>query len=180
MKFTLLLLLTTIAFSQPRKPQEHYYYFSAALDVRNATFGSAPTNYNPEIDALYQMGIVSQNIEVNIGYENFNAISFSKYSVGVGYHFQLYAYPFGHEIKTVLVPSLEPTIINRWGTEWECSSSHLSIGANIGLRWHFTDYLGVELLYNALPRVDLKARYPTANPTIPIVNSIYTKIIYKF
>lgn len=179
MKFTLL-LLSVIAFAQPRKPQEHYYYFSAAIDVRNATVGSAPTNNKPQLDALYQLGIVSQNIEVNIGYENFNAISFSKYSVGVGYHFPLYSYPFGHEIKTVLVPSIEPTIINRWGNEWECNSSHLSIGANIGFRWHITDYFAGELLYNALPRIDLKARYPKLHQDIPIVNSIYAKIIYKF
>jgi hypothetical protein len=180
MKFTLLLLLSTIAFAQPRKPQEHYYYFSSAIDIRNAIVGSPPTNDHPELDLLFQAGIVSQNIEINIGYERFQAISFDKMTFGAGYHFPLYAYPFGHEIKTVLVPSLEPTIINRWGNEWECKSSHLTIGANIGLRWHFTDYLAGELLYNALPRIDLKARYPTVNPTIPIVNSIYAKIIYKF
>jgi hypothetical protein len=179
MKKLLLLFVTTIAFSQP-KHQEHYYYISAAIDIRNATMGSAATNYKPELDLLFQAGIVSQNIEINIGYETFSAISFSKYSFGAGYHFPLYAYPFGHEIKTVLVPSLEPTIINRWGTEWECSSSHLTIGANLGFRWQFTDRIAGELLCNALPRVDLKARYPEANPNLPIVYSNYLKLIYKF
>jgi hypothetical protein len=180
MKFILLLLLSTITFAQPRKFEKQYYYFSAAFDFRNSIAGSPATNYQSELDALYQLGIVSQNIEVNIGYENFSAIFFSKYSVGTGYHFPLYAYPFGHEIKTVLVPSLEADMINRWGNEWESKSTHYTIGANIGLRWHFSDTLAGELLYNALPRTDLAARYPKLNPTTPVINSFFGKIIYKF
>jgi hypothetical protein len=179
MKFILLLFVTTFAFSQP-KHQEHYYYFSAAFDIRNATAGSQATKYNPELDALLQAGIVSQNIEINIGYETFPAICFSKYTIGAGYHFPLYAYPFGYEIKTVFVPSLEATLINRWGTEWQCRSSHYTIGANLGFRWSFSDTFSGEFLCNALPRVDLAARYPTINPTVPIVISNYLKIIYKF
>ena len=171
LKIIFLLLTTTVLFSQPTE-KEQYKYFSTAIDIENATTGN--------LDALYQIGLVSKNVEINIGYEHFNAICFGKYTFGVGYHFPMYAYPLGYEIKTVLIPSLEPTLINRWGTEWQCRSSHYTIGANLALRWHITEEFAGELLLNSLPRTDLAARYPEINPTVPIVNSIFAKIIYKF
>lgn len=178
MKKILFLLLATTALAQP-KEYEHYIAFSAAVDIRNATSGSSLTNDKPALDLLYQFAMVGQNFEVNIGYESFNAICFEKYTVGVGYHFTLYGYVFDKEIKTILIPSIEPTIIGRWGGEWQCKSSHLSVGGNIALRWHLSDKTAVELLCNALPRTDLSSRYPEVNSTAPIIISNYVKIIYK-
>lgn len=178
MKTTLLLLITTIALAQP-KECEHYLSFSMAIDICNATVGSAPTNNKPKLDLLYQFSMVGDNIEVNIGYENFNAIQFDKYTIGVGYLFPIYAHAFGKKIKTVLIPSIEPTLIDRWGANWETTSSHLSIGGNIALRWHLSETIAIEWLMNALPRTDLSTRYPTLNPTAPIKISNYLKIVYK-
>lgn len=171
-------IICGIANAQP-KDQEQYIYVSGAIDVRNATIGSEPTNNKPALDMLYQFGMVGQNIEVNIGYETFNAICFDKMTIGVGYHFPLYG-RIGHTvIKTVLIPSIEPTIIGRWGDEWQCTSSHLSIGGNLSLRWHLSDKIGLELLSNFLPRTDLSTRYPELHFSVPIVISNYLKIIYK-
>jgi hypothetical protein len=175
----LLLLLATVVFSQS-KNEEHYYYFSTAVDIRNAIVGSDPTNNKPALDVLYQAAIVGHNVEVNIGYESFNRISFDKYTVGVGYHFPLYGYIFGKEIKTVLIPSTEFSLIGRWGKDWQGVSSHFTLGGNLGLRWHLSDKIAGELLTNALPRIDLKAKYPKLHDNIPIVYSIYVKLVYKF
>jgi hypothetical protein len=161
------------------KDQEHYLYVSGSIDIRNATVGSDPTNNKPAADLLYQFGMVGQNIEVNIGYETFKAIHFDKYTIGVGYHFPLYGRIGNTVIKTVFIPSIEPTLIGRWGDEWQCRSSHLSIGGNLSLRWHLSDKIGVEWLTNFLPRTDLSSRYPELYSSVPIVISNYLKIIYK-
>jgi hypothetical protein len=171
-------LLCGIANAQT-KDQEHYIYFSGAFDIRNATIGSNSTTEKPALDLLYQFGMVGQNIEVNIGYENFNSIHFDKYSIGVGYHFPLYGRIGNTVIKTVLIPSIEPTLIGRWGDEWQTTSSHLSIGGNLSLRWHLSDKTAIELLSNFLPRTDLYSRYPELHSSVPIVTSYYLKLIYK-
>ena len=136
-------------------------------------------NNKPALDVLYQFAMVGQNIEVNLGYEKFKAIYFEKYTVGVGYHFKLYGYIFNKEIKTVFIPSIEPTLIGRWGEEWQCTSSHLSLGGNLALRWHLSDKTAVEFLSNFLPRTDLHTRYPEIHSKVPIVQSYFFKIIYK-
>ncbi len=161
------------------KDSDHYFGLSAGLDIRNASIGSAPTQDKPAIDVLYQFAIVSQNIEVNIGYECFNAIRFDKYSIGVGYHFPLYGRIRHTVIRTVFIPGIEPTMINRWGEEWGGKSAHLTIGGNLALRWHLGDNMAVELLANFLPRTDLEARYPELHSCIPVVANYYFKIIYK-
>lgn len=164
--------LVLILFISISYGQEHYLYTSAAIDIRNATLGSEPTNYQPELNYLLQAGIVSRNIEVNIGYERFETIKFDKMTMGVGYHFPFYS-KWG---KTILIPSIEPTIINRWGNEWGSRSSHLSIGGNLSLRWNLSDTIAFELLCNALPRTDLATRYDDNK----IVISNFAKVIFKF
>ena len=174
-----IILFSAFTTYSQHKDQEHYIYFSGALDFRNAISGSQPTNNKPALDLLYQFGMVGQNIEVNIGYEQFKAICFEKYTIGVGYHFPLYGRIGNTIIKTVLIPSIEPTLIGRWGDEWQTTSSHLSIGGNLSLRWHLSDKIGLELLSNFLPRTDLYARYPEIHSSVPVIMSNYLKIIYK-
>lgn len=171
-------IICGIANAQP-KDQEHYIYFSGAFDIKNSIIGSKATSDKPALDLLYQFAMVSQNIEVNIGYERFNAICFDKFTFGVGYHFPLYGRIGNKVIKTVLIPSIEPTLIGRWGDEWECRSSHLSISGNLALRWHLSDKTALEFLSNFLPRTDLYSRYPEIHSSVPIVPSYYLKIIYK-
>lgn len=175
MKKLLLILIVTTSFAQ-----EHYLYASAAIDVRNAIVGTEPTNNNPEIDYFLQAGIVSRNIELTIGHEKFKAICFDKMTVGINYHFPLYGRIGNSVIKTIFIPGIEPTIINRWGDNWQTTSSHLSIAGNIAFRWNINDDIAFEILSNFLPRVDLKARYAEIHNTVPIVISNYFKIIYKF
>lgn len=161
------------------KDREHYIYFSGAFDIKNATIGSEATQEKPALDLLFQFGMVGQNVEVNIGYETFKSICFEKYTIGVGYHFPLYGRIGNKTIKTVFIPSIEPTLIGRWGDEWQTTSSHLSIGGNLALRWHLSDKTALELLSNFLPRTDLHTRYPEIHSSVPIINSYYLKFIYK-
>jgi hypothetical protein len=182
--YTILLaiLFGTNSFSQtPEK--EGYLAISAGVDVRNALVGSEYTSNKPSLDFLGKFSMVGNNIEVNVGFESFKKIGFNKYTVGVGYHFPLYGRIGNTVIKTSLIPSIEPTIIDRWGEEWETRKAHFSffsVGANIALRWHLTDHISSELLLNALPRVDLSVRYPEIHNSVPIVCSVYAMIIYKF
>lgn len=160
--------------------QEHYIAFSAAVDIKNGISGSTPTGNKPALDVFYQASIITPcNVEINIGYESFNKIHFDKYTMGVGYHFPLYGRIGNSVIKTTLIPSIESTLIGRWGKEWQTTSSHLSIGGNLALRWNINDAIAVELLTNFLPRTDLKARYPEKHQKIPVITSNYFKIIYK-
>lgn len=173
------LIMVCNGYSQTRD-QEHYIGFSTAFDVRNGIVGSEPTNNKPALDVFYQALIAAPcGVEINIGYESFKSIGFEKYTMGVGYHFPLYGRIGNRVIKTTLVPSVEPTIIGRWGEEWQCTSSHLSIGGNLALRWNLSDKIAVEWLCNFLPRTDLSARYPELHPKVPIVTSNYLKLIFK-
>jgi hypothetical protein len=176
-KTIIILMLPFTCFAQ----KEAYVYFSGAIDIKNAIVGSNPTKNNPELDLLYQFGMVGNNIEVNIGYENFKAIDFDKYSIGIGYHFPLYGIFFKKQIKTILISSIEPCLINRWGN-WSGGigdrtqiSGHLSIGVNASLRWKLTEKIYLEYLYSILPRTDLNAMYGGNN----FVYSNYLKLLYK-
>jgi hypothetical protein len=166
-----------LSYSQ-KKDKENYISFSTGLDVKNLIVGSKPTNNEPALNLFYQLSLVSNNVELNIGYENFNRIKFDKYTIGVGYHFPLHGNVFNKKTKIVMVISIEPSIINRWGDNWGTVSSHLTIGGNIGFRMLITDEVGVEFLVNALPRTDLSSRYPETNPTIPIIYSNFIKVYY--
>ena len=97
-KTILILMLSFTCFAQ----KEGYVYFSGAVDIKNAIVGSNPTKNKPELDLIYQFGMVGNNIEVNIGYENFKVINFDKYSIAVGYHFPLYANFLNKRLKQYL------------------------------------------------------------------------------
>lgn len=147
-------------------------YFSTGIDVKNALIGSKPTNNNSALDVTIQFGMIEGNTEVVIGYEKFETIYFDKFWFGVGHHFNV-----NENIK--IIPSLEPSLIGRWGDTWQTTSSHLSIGGSLALRYKINYHLSIELQCNALPRTDLSARYPTINPNPPIIFSNYLKILYR-
>lgn len=173
--------------------QEDYIAFSAAFDVRNAITGSKPTGNESALDLLMQFSMVSNDVEVNIGYETFPRLDFVKYTIGVGYHTHFYGHFLGKSIHTIFIPSIEPTLINRrdnWGGGIGHSqvSSHLSLGLSLGLRWDLSKGFSVEYLFNALPRTDSKAMYGnTMDSTrgrlsvsgVPIVGSNFIKMVYK-
>lgn len=169
----------TLMFAQ-QKDKEHYIAFSAAIDMRNVTTGSDASYNKPALDVIFQASIISAvNVEINIGYELFKAAHFDKYAFGIGYHFPLYGCFLGKQLKTTFIPSIEPSIIGRWGTEWQTISSHLSLGGNLALRWNLSDKIALEYLFNGLPRTDLDARHPELYDKIPMTCSNYFKMIYK-
>jgi hypothetical protein len=189
MKKLLFFLFTTSILAQNSK--EHYVYFSGALDVKNLIAGSDSAHSKNELDYYLQFGMVGKNLEVNVGYECFKAIQFRKFTTGIGYHFPVYAYIGNGKIKTVIIPSIEPTLIDRWGTRgnaisYDLASSHLSIGGNLSLRWHLSNHVAIEYMYNILPRVDIYAQYYNKNSEgiasingVPLVSSNYFKLLYK-
>ena len=179
MKKLLLLLLLLTSSGIFAQEKDHYIAVLSGLDIGNASSGGKYTTYNPELNIITKFIMVGKGVEVNVLYERFEAINFSKYGFGIGYQLPLYGRLGNTVLKTTFIPSIEPCLIDRWGEEWEVSSSHLSIGANASFRWFFNDNLGAEILLNAIPRTDLKARYPEINSNVPIVYSSYICLIYK-
>lgn len=193
MRKLLILLTLSLSFNIFAQEKEtHYVSISAAFDIKNSVVGSKPTGDKPELDVLFQITAVgNKGTEAYVGYEMFNKINFSKYTIGIGQGFPLYGWlDYDSQIKTVLFVSLEPTIINRWGTWGGGISSNqpisfLSLGANASVRWFIHDHFGFEILFNALPRTDLRSMYGNSNTGrvsidgIPIVGNTYFKLIYK-
>ena len=167
-KLLILLLLTTASYSQN-------VYVSAGFDVRNLITGSEATDYSPELDYIVRFGMIGSIpnhktvLEAQIGYERFEAIDYDRFFFGFGVHFPLYAYVFGEEIKTTLIPTIEPSLINRWsnwggglGTEQQ-DSSHLTIGLSLALRYEISDKFSIEAQSGLMPRSDLNAMYKGDN-----------------
>lgn len=162
-KLTLLLLLTAITVNAQDK--DNYISFSTGIDLKNAIVGSDPTQGKPAADLIVQFTMVSQNIEVGIGAEIYPRLDYKRYFFGVGYHFPLYAYIDGNELKTTFIPTIEPCMIDRsatWGGAFSDNnnSSHLSISLNLGFQWEVNDYIDIGYSVNFLPRTDLKAKFP--------------------
>lgn len=177
-------LIIALLFSIYSYSQEERFlantYVSAAFDIRNGIVGSDPTNNKAKVDGLYQFGMIGNNVEVTVGYENFNAIKFDRYFITAGYQFPLYAYIGGKEIKTTLITSYVASLIGRWGEEWGSTSSHLSlIGLNTALRYEISSRFAADVLVEAIPRVDLHTRYPEVHDNVPIKISVYLKIKYR-
>ncbi|MDI1306524.1 MAG: hypothetical protein PSX42_16990 [bacterium] len=184
-----IILVTSYSYSQTEK--DNYICFSGGLDLKSAIVGSNLTNNKFALDYNLQFSMVDRNVEVYVGYESFTKIQFDKYFIGIGYHFPLYLFAFQKSIKTTFIPSIEPTLINRWGTwggglSFNEPSSHLSIGGNLAFRWDINDKFALEYSLNALPRTDLKAKYGSLSAKnklsidgVGIVSSSFVKFIWK-
>jgi hypothetical protein len=171
-KLIILLLLATSAQSQ--------IYVSTGIDVRNAVTGTQPTNMNPALDLLFKVHLVGKNVECTVQYERFNTIGFEKYAFGAGYIFPLYGNIGGKTIRTLVIPSIEPTLIGRWKTnnsgDFDSKSSHLALGGSMTVKWELSERLAIGIVGNALYRTDLVAKYNTKSP---IVYSNYLTLFYK-
>lgn len=183
-----LILVTCNSNSQTEK--DNYISFSGGLDVRNAIIGTDPTNNKSAIDYFLQFSIVHRNIETSVGYENFTKIRFDRYFIGIGYHFPLYLSAWQKNIKTTFIPSIEPSLVNRWGTwqeglNFKEPSSYFSVGGNLAFRWDINDEFAFEYSFNALPRTDLKTKYGdlslknNLSDGDGIVGSSFVKFIWK-
>lgn len=164
MKLLLLLILSLNIYSQN-------VYISAGFDVRNLVIGSEATRNKSELDYILRFGMIGSIpkhttvLEAQIGYERFEAIQYDRFFFGVGVHFPLYAYIFGEEIKTTLIPTIEPSLIGRWGNwggglgEYQQNSSHLTIGVSLALRYEISRKFSIEAQSGVLPRIDLNTMY---------------------
>lgn len=142
-----------------------------------------------EEGAHYQVELVmvgQKQVEVSIGYERCPDIGFDRMYFGVGYQF------WPHE-RLAVIPSLEPTLIGRWG-EWGRDdgadiygkSSHLAMGLSMGIRYDLSEVLGVEYCPQILTRTDLSAKYPPEMLTgmrvggTPVSVRHFVALVYRF
>jgi len=166
-KLLLALLLTNLASAQ-------HVYFSTGVDLRNAIIGSKPTDNKPELNYLIEFKMVgNNNVEVGIGFEQFNAIDFNRMYASVGYRFPFIG-------NTILTPTIEPTLINRYndwggGISYDLKQSFMTIGIGGTLEYSINDKIAVQLYCSALPRPDIKMMYGTDK----IVVSWFLKFVYK-
>ena len=165
-KLLIALLLTNLATAQ-------HVYFASGIDVRNAAIGSNATDNKQELNYSLEFKMVgNNNVEVGIGFEQFNRIDFNRMYGSVGYRF---------EVGTlVLTPTIEPTLINRYdnwggGISYEMKQSFMTIGAGVTIEHSFNDKFGIQLYCGALPRPDTKMMYGTNE----IIISGFAKFIYK-
>jgi hypothetical protein len=145
MKTLILLLFTTIAFSQGSP------YVSVSADLRNGTIGSDPTNNEPKANLLFRAGMISnKNLKIGVLYEIFEAIDFQKYGFEIGQQIDI-----AKKIK--FIPTLEGTIIVRE------SLNFLNAGANGELIYMLTKNLGISAIANYSTRTDLTYYYGGKN-----------------
>lgn len=180
-------ILPALLFSASMFAQKaSYIAVSVGSDIRNSIVGSGPTNNKPAFDGIAQIHFVGANVELGMGYEAFPQLKFGRTFGSLGYQFPLYAYPFGEEIKTTFIPSVECSMITRNITEKyiyqgvqhveESKRGFMSVGLNLALQWQLSDSFAVQLATNILPREDLRYMYGTDRTII----SNYFKILYTF
>ena len=146
-----------------------YVQFSVGVDARNAVSGSEATNNKQALNALYEFAMISnKGVEITVGYESFKAIKFEKYTIQAGYQFN----PLE---RVKIIPSISYNLIGRYGDEWGVASSHLAIGANLGIRYELNDNFDIEIMAQGLNRVDLNTRYGGNNNVV----SGFAKLTYK-
>jgi hypothetical protein len=167
MKNTLILfvLLSMNLYSQKQ-------YVSIVADIRNGTIGSDATIKTPALDLIILGGVSDKHgITIEVGYENFKAIEFSKMYFGLGYTFIHWSK------KLECVVTIEPTYITRdWKGE-RGKMTYSTLGSSIRGIYNINDSFGVSLLGNVLIRQDNAYRY---NISPPKVFSVYLGLTYTF
>ena len=177
-KLLILLLFTTASYSQN-------VYVSAGIDVRNAIVGSSPTQNKPALDYIVRFGMVGSvpnhitTIEVQIGYERFEAIDFSRFFFGLG----VQLYPFKN---ITVIPTIEPSLIDRWNNwggglgEEKLKSSHLTVGVSLAVRYEVSYHISLEAQSCLLPRTDVYTMYRSMHNNVPIVVNNSLSVLYRF
>lgn len=163
--------------------KESYIELSAGLDLANTTIGSPPTRNKPALDFTLRGILVGSNIEVDIAYERFSEIHFTKWSLAAGYAFPLYMWAFKREIRTTFIPTIEPyNQIIRNGGDWDKKQGYMSFfgSANLGFRWQITEHWVLGTNTNFCTRNDLYDRYPEIHKKKPVVISTYGEVHYRF
>ena len=166
----LLLLLSLFAL----QVNAQHVYFSAGFDPLNAIVGSSPTNDKPELNYMLEFKMVgNNNVEIGIGFEEFNRIDFNRMYGTIGYRFPFIG-------NTIITPTIEPTLINRYdnwagGITYDMKQSFMTIVLGSTLEVPINDKFGLQFYCGALPRPDIKMMY--GNDKIVVSGQI--KLIYK-
>ena len=145
-------------------------FIKIGSDVKNGIVGSQPTNDKPAFNGMYKIGFISsENIRLNITFENFNKIKFTRWGLEAGYVFELNKF----NIHT----TLEISTIER-----KLTTSHyyngiivLTGGANLEMEYNMTDHFSVSLVNQVLYRNDFKIY----NTKEKFVNSVFLVFSFK-
>lgn len=143
MKKTLIIiaLLFTATISAQDEPRN--VMFTVGIDARNATKGSAPTNYEPAADITAGVAFKTGNggLQIGINYQAFPKIKYYDLELEVGYILE-------YRKRLLITPQLSTKLIMRGGgdLEYEIRNNEF-IGAKISLNIKF------EILPETLPGV---------------------------
>jgi len=172
------ILLPALLFSATMFSQS-FLSVSGNVDVRSATLGSKPTNFKPALDFILKVHAVSNvGVELQGGYERFDAIGFSREMANIGYNSERYIALFGNEIDITAIPYIGGSIIHRFGKEDRIvkgeyiygKSSHVALQVGISFRYEISDKIIFDATYELMTRPDLDYVYPT-DPNQGVVGS---------
>lgn len=151
-------------------------YMSGGIDVKNILSGSTATQGKSKLDGIITAHIVGGNIEVAVSYENFKAIGFERYSVGLGTLLNKNGwFTYGARIEVNQILRSNTKLNQSWGN----NSSHLALGAVFSVKFNVSDCVSIGLQTYLLQRTDLKTRYQELYISAPIVASNYVTVFIK-
>jgi hypothetical protein len=167
MKKIILTLLTTCFLTSLTYSQG---FVKIGADIRNGIIGSEATNNKPAFNGLYKIGFISNNgIRLNMTYENFNEIKFTRWGLEAGYVFELN--------KFILHTTLELSTIER-----KLTTSHyyngiivLTGGCNIEIEYNLTDHFSISMVNQIIYRNDFRIY----NTKEKFVNSVFVMVTFK-
>jgi len=154
MKTIIILLISLTTYSQGQ--------LGVYGDVRNAAFGSAPTNYKSQLNWMLKGSLIAYSgapIKVGVLYEEFNAIDFIRWGLELGYSFKI-------SDKIRIETTADLTKIDRKSLH----ITSISWGVNAETIYFITDNLGVVILCSYTDRNDIKKWVP----------STYVGLVWKF
>jgi hypothetical protein len=161
-KIILTLLVTSLTYSQG--------FVKIGADVRNGIIGSKPTDDKPAFNGLYKIGFISNDgIRLNISFEHFDEIKFTRWGLEAGYVFEFK--------KFKLHTTLELSTIER-----KLTTSHyyngtivLTGGCNIEIEYNLTDNFSISMVNQLIYRND----FSIYNAKEKFVNSVFFMVTFK-
>ena len=142
-KIILTLLVTSLTYSQG--------FVKLGADVRNGIIGSEATNNKASFNGMYKIGFISsQNIRLNMTFEHFNQIKFTRWGLEAGYVFEFKKFNIHTttEISTI---------------ERKLTTSHfyngiilLTGGANIEMEYPLTENFSISLVNQLIYRNEFR------------------------
>lgn len=146
-------------------------FVKIGADIRNGIVGSSATNNKASFNGLYKIGFISNDgIRLNMTFEHFDEIKFTRWGLEAGYVFDL------HKIK--LHTTLELCTIER-----KLTTSHfyngiivLTGGGNIEIEYNLTDHFSISLVNQVLYRNDFRIY----NAKEKFVNSVFVMVTFKY